>query len=61
MPTDETPFLIFWRQTNALLEKAGSFELGFGDARSWFDAKITPEETARRIIEFRRSEVEERK
>jgi hypothetical protein len=59
MSTNETPFLIFWRQTNVHLERAGSFEIGFGDARYWFEASVSPDTAARLVIEERRREVEE--
>lgn len=57
MPDNETPFLIWWRQTNVHLEQGGSFEIGFGDARYWFEAKVSPDTAARLVIEERRREV----
>lgn len=56
----EIPFIAWWRQANAEMEDRGAHEMGFRDARYWFERNYSPDTAARLQLENEDSAQEER-
>lgn len=58
---DDTPaFFTWWRAVNAELEDRGFEEMGFRDARYWFERGYSPDTAARLQLENEDAAQEER-
>jgi hypothetical protein len=53
-------FMTWWKAVNDPLEDKGLNGLPFGDARSWFAERITPDEAVERHLDNLESSQEER-